>query len=251
MATVARTVYIGWDRREDEAYQICRASIQRRLTTNIPIHKLALKPLIERGLYYRPMTQRNGRLYDHRSATADYDGAMATEFAISRFLTPALAKEGLALFLDCDMLCRCDLTEVFELCKPEHAVTCVQHDYAPKQTVKMDNQLQTFYRRKNWTSFIVFNCDHPANRNHLRTSVINEKPGRWLHALSWLLNDDLIGALPATYNHLVGEQPHDPDAKVVHFTNGGPWFKQYVDVPFAAEWFSEAQESADRRLKSA
>ena len=38
------------------------------------------------------------------------------------------------------------------------AVYCVQHDYAPKEKHKMDGQKQTIYPRKNWSSFILFNC---------------------------------------------------------------------------------------------
>ena len=46
------------------------------------------------------------------------DAPMSTEFSISRFLVPALAKEGWALFLDADMLARANLMRLFELADP-------------------------------------------------------------------------------------------------------------------------------------
>jgi hypothetical protein len=239
--TAKRSIWIGYDSREPEAYQVLSYALLKQAKKPVVIHNIVLEDVVQRGLYDRP-TKRDadGKLIDLISRTDDYNGAMATEFAISRFLTPLLAREGLALFMDCDMLPRCDINEVFDLIEHrqaqgvDKALWCVQHDYKPKSGLKMDGQLQTYYGRKNWSSLMVFVCGHPANRA-LTLPLINNRPGRDLHAFCWL-TDAMIGALPATYNHLVGDVEHDPSAKIPHFTNGGPWMKGYEDVPFAEEW---------------
>lgn len=236
------SIYIGYDAREHYAYRVAQNSIRRRLSEFIPIHSLVLSSLQNQGLYWREIKTLNNngaiQLWDEIS-----ENPMSTEFAISRFLTPKLAKHGYALFMDCDMLARCDLAVLFNSLDDSKAVWCVKHAYEPKTVLKMDNQLQTFYRRKNWTSFIIFNCDHPSNQR-LTLEMVNTLPGRDLHALCWL-QDDEIGELPATYNHLVGEHDHDANAKIVHWTLGGPWLDQYKTAPFADEWFSEVVNLRD------
>jgi lipopolysaccharide biosynthesis glycosyltransferase len=162
---------------------------------------------------------------------------MATEFAISRFLTPILARRGWALFMDCDILARVDVNELFDQADPSKAVMCVKHVHQPPEGIKMDGQLQTLYARKNWSSVMLFNCEHPANRM-LSVALINAVPGRDLHRFMWL-KDDEIGALDPSWNFLVGHTDASVDPKLVHFTEGGPWFEAYRDVPYAGEWFRE------------
>lgn len=237
-----RTIFIGHDRREKEAYEVARSSIKRKLSRqrHVPVLKLSMSALQRIGQYKRPTEVRNGQLYDLLSVDpkTKYDGRMSTEFAVARFFVTRYAR-GLIAFLDCDVLVRCDLNEMFDECErqPGMALWCVKHQYAPKQQTKMDGQPQHNYERKNWSSVFVVDADHEANRS-LTLEVLNTWPGRDLHAFRWLPSD-LIGSLPRTYNHLVGDFPHDPDAKIVHFTNGGPWFKGCEGVPFADEWRQE------------
>ena len=163
---------------------------------------------------------------------------MATGFAISRFLTKELAREGWALFMDCDVLLRTDVNELFELADPKFAVQCVQHpNYVPKEAVKMDNQLQTMYLRKNWSSVALYNCDHWAN-SRLTVEYINRVPGRTLHAFDWL-RDDEIGDLPMSWNWLAGVSDPEITPDLVHFTNGIPSMPGYENSPYAAEWRCE------------
>ena len=37
----------------------------------------------------------------------------------------------------------------------------------------------------------------------------------------------------------MGEYPYNPAAKIVHYTLGGPYFDDYRDCDYAAEWFAE------------
>lgn len=234
------SIYIGYDARQMDAYSVCRASVRRHLSFHegsmVPIGALALDDVRQDKLYWRKTTtkRRGNQLWDVIS-----DAPMATEFAISRFLTPHLARRGLALFMDSDMLARVDLMDLFRLVDPKHAVTCVKHKHEPVPGVKMDGQMQTFYARKNWSSLMVFNCDHPSNRA-LTLDLINSVLGRDLHRFCWL-NDSEIGELPAEWNFLVGHSDPSIDPKIVHFTDGTPFMKGYENAPYADEWFSVAR----------
>lgn len=227
------SIWIGWDAREAEAFAVCRHSI-RRHSGSLPIHAVVLDDLRAAGLYRRPTSKRNGQLWDDIS-----EAPMSTEFAISRFLVPHLAGgSGWALFIDCDMLLRTDIAELFALADPAKAVMCVQHpNYLPPEKTKMDGQLQTLYQRKNWSSCVLYNCAHSANKR-LTVDMINTVPGRDLHRFCWL-NDDEIGDLPISWNFLVGTSDPEIEPDLVHFTAGGPWFEGYQDVPYADEWRAE------------
>jgi lipopolysaccharide biosynthesis glycosyltransferase len=241
------SIWIGFDPREAAAFAVAVHSIKSRLSRRIPIYGLVLSELQESGLYWRPTTsfinsEGHKQLVDVNSKRDDYDGAMSTEFAISRFLVPKLAGGGWALFMDCDMLVRADLTRLFALKDDSKAVMCVQHNYAPIQTVKMDGQLQTKYSRKNWSSVMLFNCDHPANKA-LTLETVNTVPGRDLHAFCWLKDED-IGSLPMEWNWLAGEAETIDNPRIVHHTLGSPCLPGYEDAPFADEWRSELAEWA-------
>lgn len=227
------SIWIGYDAREAEAFSVARASVKSRLCQPIPIRGLVLRDLQNRGLYTR---QTEYRLTAEKPIMWDTisDAPMATEFAISRFLVPALAQRGWALFMDCDMMALADIGKLFHSLDQSKAVHCVKHVHEPTSTTKMDGQLQTFYARKNWSSFMAINCEHPANKA-LTLEVVNTLPGRDLHRFCWL-KDDQIGELDPAWNFLVGHSDPTIQPKVIHWTNGGPWFRECADTPFADVW---------------
>jgi hypothetical protein len=45
-----------------------------------------------------------------------------------------------------------------------------------------------------------------------------------------------VGELPKEWNHLIGYDPPNPDAKIVHFTMGVPVWKETIKSEFAQEW---------------
>jgi lipopolysaccharide biosynthesis glycosyltransferase len=228
-----KSIWIGFDPREADAFAVCRSSIRDRLTQPIPVHGIILEDLINKGWYPRGIgVDREGRMYDPIS-----EAPMSTQFAISRFFVPLLSSEGWALFMDCDMLVRTNLTRLFEQLDKKYAVYCVKHNHVPDASIKMDNQIQTRYARKNWSSVMVFNCDHESNKK-LTVSALNSLPGRDLHRFCWL-EDDEIGALGPEWNYLVGETKADVDPCIVHFTSGGPWMHGYERVEYAGEWREE------------
>lgn len=216
-------VFIGWDSREDIAYQVARQSLLRYATIPVEVVPIKVQDLVDQGLY-----------------TREIDPLASTEFTYSRFLTPHLAGfEGWAVFCDCDFLFFGDVKELLQYQNPDHAVVCVQHDYTPKDSVKMDGQVQTSYPRKNWSSMMMFNCAHPSVRQ-LSVERVNAETGAYLHRMQWA-QDDEIGELPTKWNWLEGwnEKPETGYPGCVHYTRGGPWFKDWQAVDYADEWRAE------------
>lgn len=226
-------VFIGYDTAEPEAYAVAAASLSGRASLPIEIIPLDLTRLAESGLLRRPRDIRGGR-YDILS-----NAPASTDFAISRFLVPILAQTGWAMFVDCDVVFMSDIADLIPHIDEQYAVMCVQHSYIPASGPKMDGQVQTRYPRKNWSSVMLFNCDHPANRR-LSLVDVQERRGFDLHQFYWL-NDAEIGALPAEWNWLVGEQPRPANPKIAHFTLGGPFTPGWRGGDFDSLWYEERQ----------
>jgi len=215
-------VFVGYDPREDIAYQVCKHSIISK-QPDAEVRPLVQKELRDAGWYWRPV-----------------DKLASTEFTFTRFLVPELAGfEGWALFMDCDMILTTDIKQLFDQADDQYAVMCVQHDYKVKESTKMDGQKQTVYPRKNWSSVVLFNCSHPSNRM-LTQDLVNEPElnGAYFHRFSWL-KDEEIGKLDHTWNYLVGVYDDLEKPNLIHYTEGGPWFENYRDCEFHQEWKAE------------
>jgi hypothetical protein len=224
-------VYIGYDSREPQAYEVAASSLIRRASGVLSLHALNVQRLAESGLLRRP-TDLRGQRYDIPS-----NAPASTEFAISRFLVPILAQAGWALFTDSDVVFLADVAELFALADRRYALMCVQHQDVQQTGTKMDGQVQTSYPRKNWSSVMLFNCDHPANKR-LSLVDVQERRGFDLHQFYWL-NDSEIGALPAEWNWLVGVQPKPANPKIAHFTLGGPFLPGWQGAEHDGLWFEE------------
>lgn len=210
-------VFIGFDSKEVIAYHVLCQSILDQASIPVSFTPVALGNL--GGIFARERNQ-----------------LQSTEFSFSRFLVPYLSQfEGWSLFLDCDMLFRRDIADLWALRQDEFAVMCCKHDYAPKEDVKFLGQVQTKYEKKNWSSAILFNN---ARCRSLSTGYVNTATGLELHQFKWLDGEDMIGSLPLSWNHLVGVYDYDPAAANVHFTEGGPYFPEYSGVDYASEWFA-------------
>ncbi|KAI7736416.1 hypothetical protein M8C21_016089, partial [Ambrosia artemisiifolia] len=222
-------IFIGYDPKEHVAYEVCRYSLLKRSSIPVEIIPIKQSELRQKNIYSR----ERGKLE-------------STEFSFTRFLTPFLAGyDGWAMFVDCDFLYLGDIKELFDLIDDKYAVMCVQHDYAPKETTKMDGAVQTVYPRKNWSSMVLYNCGHVKNMV-LTPEVVNKESGAFLHRFMWL-EDDEIGSVPFVWNFLVGhnrvvEGDTSTYPKAIHYTLGGPWFDAWKDCEFGDLWLKELEE---------
>ena len=232
----ALPVFIGFDSREPDAFEVCKASILKH--SSIPVHiiKLDERKLRDAGLYRRAYTMEGNQKVDV------IDGRpFSTEFSFTRFLVPALCQwDGPALFIDCDQLLRTDIAKLFAEFDQSHAVQVCRQVYAPKEEIKMDGQKQQKYLRKNWSSVMLFNCSHICARQ-LTVDAVNMEPGSWLHQFEWCRDID-IGGLDHRWNWIDGTTQGEPFN--VHYTLGGPWFEHMRDsnAPYFEEWREAARE---------
>ncbi len=205
-------VFIGYDRREVMPFHVLAQSIFDRASQPVSITPVRLS---------------------HLPLTRPPEGS--TEFSISRFLVPWLCNyTGTALFMDCDMLVQCDVAKLFDL-KDETAVQVVQHDYTPISTTKFYGNKQKNYPKKNWSSVMLFDCSQCTN---LTLEYVDSASAMELHQFMWAPS---IGALPPEYNHLVGEYPKK-QAKIIHWTCGGPWLHRYRSTDFWEDWLVAARD---------
>lgn len=222
-------VFIGYDRRERAATNVLIDSLYHSST-----HPLAITPLItpqleQQGLYWRERDQRQ-----------------STDFSFSRFLVPYLMGfKGWAIFMDCDMICRSDITELWHERQQKFTVMCVKHHHVPTESVKFLGEAQSQYEKKNWSSLMLFNCSRCES---LTPEYVNSASGLELHRFNWLKDESEIGALSMErWNHLVDVQ--DPQlaehSALLHWTLGGPWFREQRTMggPLAAEWFSARDDA--------
>jgi len=160
----------------------------------------------------------------------------SNDFVYSRFLTPYLSDfKGWAIFADGDMICQGDLKELIDMADPSKAVMVVKHDYQTKATQKYLGNINENYPRKNWSSVILWNCDHPKHKI-LTPDFVSKQTGKFLHRFSWLDDQD-IGELPLEWNWLASEYRVNREAKLIHFTLGTPCFKDYKNSDMADIWY--------------
>lgn len=195
-------VFIGYDPRQPVAYNIAQASITRNSSVPVSITPLILSqlPLKRRGL---------------------------TEFTFSRFLVPYLCGyEGHALFVDADVLCLGDISELpwdaFE------AVSVVKHSSVQKQGKSIDVRFER-------PSVMLFNCDFCDRLTPEYIETQNPFSFEWA---------DAIGELPHEWNYLVGYNSGG-GAKLAHFTMGIPIFEETCSDEYAAEWLEMAKWCAE------
>jgi len=211
-------MFIGFDQVESVAYYVFENSIQRNTSIPVAITPIRLSQL--KNVLVRPRHP-----------------LQSNEFAFSRWLVPYLCDyKGWAIFADCDMLCRSDLKELWDLRDDKYSVMVVKHNHKPKETVKYLDTAQLPYERKNWSSVMMFNC---AKCKTLTPEYVNTASGLDLHQFKWLPGEEDIGTLPREWNHLVGYDDPTHKVKIAHFTIGGPYFNEFYGCEFSEEWMSE------------
>lgn len=214
-------VFIGFDAREAIAYHVCCQSIITRSSMPVEFHPLHLD-----------------LFNDYRETHTDGSNA----FIYSRFLVPWLMGwKGRAIFMDGDMVVNDDIAKLW--CEQDlyKAVQVVKHDYKTKYPVKYLGNKNEDYQRKNWSSVILWNCNHFGNRI-LTPEYVEKATGSHLHQFRWL-DDEQIGELPKSWNHLVLEEEYDQDSKLDHYTVGIPAFPEYDRSEEAVRWWNEQKQA--------
>lgn len=213
--------FIGYDQREAVALYVLMHSILTR--ASLPVMFI---PIVKSQLW-EVYTRERGPLE-------------STDFSLTRFLVPWMSNyDGYSLYLDSDMLCLADIHHLIKKILGYHvekAVWVCKHKYRPCSLTKMEGQTQTDYPKKNWSSLMVFNN---ARCRALTPEYVNRATGLDLHRFAWLKDDHEIGALPNEWNWLSGEYQPNPMAKIIHYTLGGPWWKDYQFCDHADLWFKE------------
>lgn len=218
-------VFIGWDSREVDGYEVCAWSLQRRSAERLKIIPLKRSELQASGLYDRT------------------DPDASTEFSLTRFLVPHLSGyRGVSVYCDCDFLWLSDVTDLLKVLPQSCSVSCVQHNYVPTESVKMDGQRQTAYPRKNWSSLMVFNNSHEHCRR-LTPDFVNKETASALHQFGWTDNS-LLGSLPPVWNWLSGWAGNDlrETPRAVHFTLGGPWISGWAPARGDEMWLQAQRQ---------
>lgn len=209
-------IYVGFDQREAAVFHVFNQSVIEHAQRPISIHPLSTKSLRFDG-------QRDG----------------TNAFIFSRYLVPYLQDyQGWAIFCDGDQIVQSDICGLWDLRDESKALMCVKHEYKTcsqrkyvGSPIENDN---VDYPRKNWSSVMLFNCGHPANRKLTPEYVSSAKPHA-IHRFAWL-KDEEIGDLPIEWNWLEGEYRDNPNAKLVHHTLGTPGFEYYKDSDSSSEW---------------
>jgi hypothetical protein len=211
-------LFCGFDRREAPGYHVFCASVLHR--ASIPV---SFTPLPSGGL---PQG--------------------TNEFTMSRFMVPWLKDyKGRAVFADgADMICLVDAREILDLVDSmpdDKAVMVVKHDYKTRNQVKyigtpMESPNRD-YPRKNWASFMVMNCEHPAWKTVTPEALHAGNMGHFLELRH--IPDRAIGGLLPRWNLLVDERQCVEDPAILHWTAGIPAFDYYKDAPFADWWREE------------
>lgn len=223
-------IFVGYDKRERAATNVLIDSLYQNSKIPLNITPLVTSQLQNLGIYKR-----------------DRDPKQSTDFSFTRFLVPYLMNyDGWAIFMDCDMLCKKDISQLWNLRDDKYSVMCVKHKHEPKEGTKFQNEKQTPYPKKNWSSLMLFNC---KKCHKLKVDYVNTASGLDLHRFNWLENDNEIGSISIKdgWNFLVGVQHNNDnvDLSLIHWTLGGPWFREerLMGKELSAEWFSAREDA--------
>ena len=207
-------IVVGFDEREAIAYHTFTQSVIQK--TSLPTRFL---PLNIKSLSSYTETHKDG----------------SNDFIYSRFLVPYLMNfKGWAIYADGDMVCLEDIKKLWDLRNDKYAVQLVKHDYKTKIKKKYFGNKNEDYPRKNWSSLILWNCNHPSHKV-LTPEFIKKQTGAFLHRFSWIGNTE-IGEINKEWNWLALEYEEKKDINLIHYTIGTPCFKEYENTSLSSYW---------------
>ena len=207
-------IVVGFDQKESVAYHTFTQSVIQKSTMPVRFMPLSIDSLTN----YKEV---------HK------DGS--NEFIYSRFLVPYLMNfKGWAIYADGDMVCLKDIKKLWDLRDDKFAIQVVKHDYKTKIKTKYWGNKNEDYPRKNWSSLILWNCNHESHKM-LTPEFIQKQTGAFLHRFSWI-KDEEIGEIEKEWNWLAIEYPEIEDPSVIHYTLGTPCFKEYKETSMSKYW---------------
>lgn len=211
-------IFIGYDPRQAISYAVLCNSIIRHASVPVSITPLVIDSL--------PVPK---------------DMVGLTPFTYTRYLVPWLANywgndEGLAIFMDADIVVRGDIKELLDSLDLN-----VDPNNPDDDTMWHDPAIWVCKSkpRFEWPSVMVFDCGHEANKI-LTPEYIAEHYNKGLTKLDWLAEDQ-IGDIPDEWNHCVFYDPPNPDAKLIHYTAGVPIFPEVAGCEHEDAWRQEHQ----------
>lgn len=144
-----------------------------------------------------------------------------TSFTYSRYLVPYLCDyQGQAVFMDSDTLLLADVADLFA------SATGASVDVVPFAG-------DFVFERPSVMLFNNQRC-HKLTPELISTGTPQN--------LDWAED---IGHLSPDWNHLVGYAEPNPNAKLIHYTQGVPGYKECRECEYAAEWFAENDRMLD------
>ena len=207
-------IVVGFDQRESVAYHTFAQSVIENST--IPVRFLPLS-----------MSSLSNYKEVHKDGSND--------FIYSRFLVPYMMNfKGWAIYADGDMVCLEDLKKLWNMRDNKYAVQVVKHDYKTKITEKYWGNKNENYPRKNWSSLILWNCEHKSHKI-LTPDFIQNQSGSFLHRFSWI-KDKNIGELEKEWNWLALEYEEKEFINLIHYTIGTPCFEEYENKSLSKHW---------------
>ena len=207
-------IVVGFDQKESVAYHTFAQSVIENST--IPT---------------RFMPLNIGSLTNYKETHKDG----SNDFIYSRFLVPYLMNfNGWAIYADGDMVCLEDIKKLWDLRDDKFAVQVVKHDYKTKIKTKYWGNKNEDYPRKNWSSLILWNCEHSSHKI-LTPEFIQKQTGAFLHRFSWI-KDDEIGEIEKEWNWLAMEYEEKNDINLIHYTICTPCFKEYENTSLSSHW---------------
>src|SRR3954452_12892392 len=133
---MAHKIFIGYDPSQQIAYDVLKYSIEKHASEPVEITPIDADKI--------------------EGWNRELDPLQSTPFTYTRFLVPHLVNyEGIALFLDSDMLALDDITPLFHLSMDDLALRVRKHECNPSETVTMRGKVQTTHPRKNWSSLML------------------------------------------------------------------------------------------------
>jgi len=208
-------IYIGYDNKHPVPAMVLWHSLVKNCNKSLKIYFLNINKL----KFNRPI-----------------DPKQSTEFTYTRFLVPLLSNfSGKSLFIDSDMLCLSDITELLDTKTDQFWLACVKQNHIPKSNIKMGSILQEAYPRKNWSSLIIFNNCHFTKWTK---EYVESASGATLHRFLDV-PDEKIGEIAPEWNSL---DLYNHDTKIIHYTSGGPWIQECDKTPESKIWWEQAEK---------